>query len=287
MQPGEGRCNTFLQSKKPYLTRETLVLLLLIIVSSCGKQLPSTEKSKVAGEPVSATISITKEQELFKPFILAIQPHTTIIWQNSDKVAHRVTTTPQKQSYLNPQSFTLSIGANKSGTLKLDTPGIYHYYEPEKASWQEHFSRAVANKGEMAYPLAMDGVIWVQGTIAGLPDAALNEIRAGHDEFEEEFLAIRAPGSVAWHNFDEDPHFIGEVPNWEAPINPNDIGIYRLAGTADVRGGQTISIAFNTPGLYYYYCRNHDHINEENMRTQALKKASEYPMPMEGFVLVV
>lgn len=52
-------------------------------------------------------------------------------------------------------------------------------------------------------------------------------------------------------------------------------------------GGETITIIFSKPGLYYYYCANHALVNKDWHRVQAFKQASEYPIPMEGFILVV
>ena len=128
---------------------------------------------------------------------------------------------------------------------------------------------------------------------SGLPSAATNRIPNSHDDFVTEFIAIN-PGSVSWHNFDTDPHFLALVPGWsasthpsQAGINPADIGINRIAGTDDVPGGDTITVLFSKPGLYYYYCPNHARINATLHRAEAFAKASEYPIPMEGFVLVV
>jgi len=138
----------------------------------------------------------------------------------------------------------------------------------------------------------MDGVIWVKGAISNLPSATTNRIPPKHDDFQTEFLAIN-PGSVSWHNFDTDPHFLSLVPGWsdaddqpQAVINPADIGINRIAGTDDVPGGDTIAVIFSKPGLYYYYCPNHAHIDAATHRAEAFKLASEYPIPMEGFILV-
>ncbi len=95
-----------------------------------------------------------------------------------------------------------------------------------------------------------EGVIWVKGAISNLPSATTNRIPPKHDDFVSEFLAI-TPGSVSWHNFDSDPHFVAVVPGWsatndppqaQAEINPTDIGVNRIAGTDDVPGGDTIAV---------------------------------------------
>src|SRR6266705_114324 len=161
-------------------------------------------------------------------------------------------------------------------------------------TWHRADPRVAANKGVPNFPLAMEGVIWVKAAISNLPSATTSRIPPMHDDFVSEFLAI-TPGSVSWHNFDSDPHFVALVPGWsatsdppqaQAEINPTDIGVNRIAGTDDVPGGDTIAVIFSKPGLYYYYCVNHAHIDAATHRVEAFKLASEYPIPMEGFVLV-
>lgn len=232
------------------------------------------------------TITMPRAQDLFEPFILPVPLHATVTWQNDDTVAHIFTTTPDKSAFLNPQSFSFTVAAGKRVRFTFTHPGLYHYYEKTLCLWNTQFSRVAAKKGVPRYPLAMDGIIWVQGPIVGLPSATLNHVPLNHDQFMFEFVAISQYGSVTWHNFDSDPHFIGLAAGWTAPINPTDIGLYRLAGTADQPGGASITVIFNKPGLYYYYCRNHDHFDPSTYRALVLSKASEYPLPMEGFVLV-
>ncbi len=233
------------------------------------------------------TITMPRAQDLFEPFILPVPLHATVTWKNDDTVTHIFTTTPHKHIFLNPQSFSFTVAAGKRVSFTFTHPGLYHYYEKTLCLWNTQFSRVAAKKGVPRYPLAMDGIIWVQGPIVGLPSATLNHVSLNHDQFMFEFVAISQYGSVTWHNFDSDPHFIGLAAGWTAPINPTDIGLYRLAGTADQPGGASITVIFNKPGLYYYYCRNHDHFDPLTYRALVLSKASEYPLPMEGFVLVL
>jgi plastocyanin len=129
----------------------------------------------------------------------------------------------------------------------------------------------------------------VQGPLHKLPQSTINFVVQGHDMFASEFIAIATNGAVTWHNLDEDPHFVGLVAGWSSPsspINPVDIGLYRIAGTDEIPGGDSITVLFTHPGLYYYYCRNHDRVDPQTHRAKPLMMASEYPIPMEGFVLV-
>lgn len=254
-----------------------------------GRHIQAPRVSAHTDKAPLATVTIPETQDIFEPFILPVQPNTVVTWQNNDTATHFFATAPtnlDQSDYLNPQPFALSVAAGKQVSFIFRRPGLYHYYETTLDTWNVPFQRVVPRQGLLNYPLAMDGIIWVQGSISGLASAAINSIPNGHDDFVSEFLAISLPGSISWHNFDADPHFVGQVSGWSAPINPTDIGLYRIAGTDDIPGGDTITVFFNTPGLYYYYCRNHDVVNSMTNRVQVLTKASEYPIPMEGFILV-
>lgn len=233
------------------------------------------------------TITMPRLQDLFVPFLLVVPLQATVTWQNDDVVGHLIATTTQADHFLNQEAFSLYASPGQRVQFTFSRPGLYHYYDPTMSTWNRALARVAANSGTPHFPLAMDGVIWVQGHISGLPTAAINHVLAGHDDFASEFLAINQPGGITWHNFDEDAHFVGLVDGWASPVNPVDIGLYRIAGTSDVPGGATITVLFNVPGLYYYYCRNHDRVDPLSHRAQALPMASEYPIPMEGFVLVL
>ncbi len=237
--------------------------------------------------PVHTTITVPRGQDLFMPFLLVVPLHALVTWNNDDSVTHIITTTAQQSQFLNRQAFLFHLSPGKKVSFTFNQAGLFHYYDPTRSTWHRSLARVAADKGVPHFPLAMDGVIWVQGPILDLPTAALNTIPAGHDDFSSEFLAIRQPGGVTWHNFDEDPHFVGQVDGWSQPVNPISIGLYRIAGTDDVPGGESVTVLFHTPGLYYYYCRNHDQVDLLTHRARALPMASEYPIPMEGFVLVV
>jgi len=235
----------------------------------------------------SAAVTIPQDQELFDPFVLPVRLNTTVTWHNSDTLLHTVESTPDQTPFLTIQSFTLTLPAGKSASFTFTKPGLYHYYDNTMARWDIATSRVAANKDVPNYPLAMDGVIWVQGFVGDLPSGATNHIPASHDDFATEFVAITDVGTVSFHNLDTDPHFVALVPDLPAPLNPGEIGINRIGGTDDVQGGETITIIFNKPGWYYYYCANHALVNKDWHRAQAFKQASDYPIPMEGFILVV
>jgi len=246
----------------------------------------SADKAKLP-PAAHATVIIPPRQDLFSPFILPVKVNTAVTWKNDDTVLHNFATTPDQSAFLNPQPFAFTVAVGHNATFLFTRPGVYHYYDTIKDGWNATFGRVEAYPGILHYPEAMEGVIWVQGSIKGLPSTVLAFVLQGHGMFSQEFLAIAVDGAVTWQNLDANPHFVGLVPGWSAPVNPADFGLYRLSGTDEVPGGQSVTVLFPKPGLYYYYSRNHDQVDPVSHRAVALTIASEYPLPMEGFVLVV
>lgn len=266
-----------------------ICVLAATLLVACGGSTNSGARTKHAPpSPPDASITIPAGQELFAPFILTVQAHTTVTWQNNDRVAHTIMTTWNHTTFLNPEIFSLSALAGQKATFTFSKPGVYDYFDDTQATWSTTDQRVTANKGVPNFPLAMEGIIWVQGSVSGLPHAADNGIPNGKDDFRTDFLAVTLGGKVTWQNSDTDTHFISAVAGWAAPINATNLGVIQIQGTHDAppRGGST-TFTFNVPGLYYYYCAAHASMNTAWHRIQAHQDASEYPIPMEGFILVV
>jgi plastocyanin len=232
-----------------------------------------------------ATVTIPRGQMLFSPYILVIRPGTRVTWQNEDTVVHTIVTTLSSKAFLNPQVVRLSVPPGKSIAFAFTKPGLYNYFDPTQADWNGLDQRVAAHKGVPNYPLAMEGIIWVQGPLGGLSSAVTNTI-PGRDDFSQDFTALPKGGTITWQNTDKDTHAIAWVPGWQAPINPVNPGPLEIKGTDAQPGGGSAKLTLTTPGLYYYYCPTHASVNPTWKRAQADKDASEAPIPMEGFLLV-
>ncbi|MGH2510913.1 MAG: cupredoxin domain-containing protein, partial [Ktedonobacteraceae bacterium] len=233
------------------------ILLGAILLTACNGP-ASTNNAVSAALPVAhaaqdSSVTIPLGQELFSPFIRVVQPGVPVVWHNADRIAHTIVTTSEHSSFLNSQAFSLHIPVGRTATFTFTKAGIYDYFDTTQATWNRQDQRVAANKGVPNYPLAMEGIIWVQGPIAGLPQKALNSI-PGKDEYAKDFVAITRGGMVSWHNLDTDDHFVSLVPGWLKPINPSDLGVIQIKGTNAHPGGETKTLTFSTPGLYYYYC---------------------------------
>jgi plastocyanin len=218
---------------------------------------------------------------------VTVRPHTAVTWTNHDAVDHTITTTPDKTAYLNPAPLSLSVPAGGSVSYTFTKPGLYQYFDTTMATWNGDIHRVKANDGAPSYLLAMEGIVWVQGPIADLSSSVTNPI-PGKDEFASDFLAIKQGGTVAWYNADTDKHVIALVPGWGGQINPTALSSGVIEGTDDAPpNGETKMMTFGTPGLYYFYCSAHASIQATWRRAVAHPDASEQPIPMEAFVLVV
>ncbi len=105
---------------------------------------PSASAQRTSTVPLLTSVTIPQGQELFKPFILAVQSNTTVTWQNQDTVAHTITTTPDQTPFLNLHAFSLTVAAGQRVQFKLVQPGLYHYYDPALATWNTADARVVA-----------------------------------------------------------------------------------------------------------------------------------------------
>lgn len=238
-----------------------------------------------ASSALRATITIPHDQMLFRPFLLAIQPGTRVSWQNEDSVAHTIVTTATNTAVLNPQALRLSVAAGKTVSYALTRPGLYDYFDPTQANWNSTDQRVSARQEVPHYPMAMEGMLWVQGPLSGL-SSPVTIIIPGRDLFSQYAIALPQGGTAIWQNADQDEHRIAFVPGWQAPINPVNPGTLILKGRQTQPDGGRGRLTFTTPGLYYYYCPLHASIQSTWKRAQAFKDASEAPIPMEGFILV-
>ncbi len=262
-----------------------LVAVFSTVLASCGNGSVAPVALNTVDAP--ATVTIPQGQDIFDPYILPVQPRTTITWRNDDTVSHTIVTTPEQSIFLNPQSFSLTAAPGQSVTVTLTQPGVYYYYDKTEADWSPFYGRAAPHQGVPRYPMSMEGIIWVQGSIPGLPMIAQNSVVHLRDQIEKFVVAVHVGGTVSWTNHDTDPHFFQTVLGWDAPINPAEVGIDNLLGEdAMPPNGQTRTITFNTPGLYYYFCFTHAMVDPLLLRVYARKMASEYPIAMDGFVLV-
>jgi plastocyanin len=269
------------------LTARSACLLVGLLAATLLASCDAPERSAATHRaPPAPLVTVPRGQDLFAPFILATQPGTKVTWRNMDTAAHSVVTTPDSTAYLNPVPFSLLVPPGGDATFTFSKPGAYDYYDGAAATWNGDDHRVAADRGMPNYPLAMEGVIWVQGRIAGLPATATEPIPA-RDEFATDFLAVRVGGTVAWYNADTDDHDIVEVPGWGGPVNPARLAVGELDGTdAAPPNGATKVATFATPGLYYYFCAIHAHVEATWHRAAAHADASDTPIPMEGFVLV-
>ena len=123
-----------------------------------GPTLSTTPKRPTPVPPLT-TVTIPQGQELFDPFILEVQPNTTVTWQNNDKVAHTIMTTSDQTPFLNLKAFLLTATAGQRVQFTFVEPGLYHYYDPTMANWNTANMRVAAKKGLPNYPLAMEGAL--------------------------------------------------------------------------------------------------------------------------------
>jgi plastocyanin len=269
-------------------SRPFLILFCLsMLITGCGPFQQQNAANTTLLDDTPNLVIIPKNADLFSPFILTTRVNTQVIWRNDDTLQHRVTTTPESSLFLNPEVIDIQISQHGSSTFTFTKPGLYHYFDTGFSDWSPDYLRVAPQKTSPSFPLTMEGVIWVQGPIPNLPMTAGTSVVYLHDRILDNFLAIQTGGTITWHNYDTDAHFFQTALGWDAPVNPVDVGLNNLLGQNDYPpDGESKSLTFSIPGLYYYYCFTHAAIDPVYLRVYAKPIASEFPIPMEGFVLV-
>jgi hypothetical protein len=88
-------------------------------------------------------------------------------------------TTWDQSPFLNLQTFGLKVAAGQHVSFPFTKPGLYDYFDHTQAIWDKIDNRVAARSGVPNFPLSMEGIIWVQGPMSGLPSSVTNTIPRG------------------------------------------------------------------------------------------------------------
>jgi plastocyanin len=269
------------------------IVLCATLLTACGSTNSTSNAVATTPTPINGTIIIDAETQLFMPFITVVDVNAQVTFTNNDTTAHDVKSVPladpSQANFLNPTgSINQTVQGGATKKLTFTKPGLYDLYDDTQATIDKTYHRVAANKNAAGFPYAAEAVIWVKGTITGLPKTTKNSIIAANDAFQFDFVAVATNGTGIWHNFDVDAHYVSITPSF-AGLNPAKVGdnVNRVLGTDGAPPkGADLSLTFTTPGLYYYYCAAHANFDTTLNRVNAHYDTSIFPLVMEGFVLV-
>jgi plastocyanin len=247
--------------------------LLLYAVASKGSGSTATTASSattsLAAYPMSATVTIP-HADRFEPFVVEVNAGATVTWRNQDTDAHTVVAMPT-----DPVDFRLTVRSGESASFSFAQAGVYGYYCDIHSAYDSATGLVKADKGTDAYPISMYGIILVVDSSLAVAGGHDKVVVPGADRFQPLATVVHARTTVGWTNTDTDPHSIFSPPGTTQVLN------------LVARPGKTSDFAFQTPGVYTYYCNIHAQWNGDLHRVQALSGSSEYPAAMEGVVFVV
>lgn len=268
-------------------THGALIALASLLISGCGAasvsgshaQAPgsSTASSTTdAGGAVNRTI-IIPNNDIFAPYIAQLNVGDTVTWVNEDTVLHTILTTSTVQGdAVNPTQFQFVLGAGKSASLTLRQPGLYYYYCDAHATLVAD-GPAAARIGVRAYPLPMDGFLYVLGQ--GISASANQTVNMSSDNRFTPWITITNPGgAVRWMNQSQRTITLHGVQGYGL-LNPTPLDLR-------VAPGSSAAITFQTVGIYDYYSVDSAKVVPVWLRPEALPGVAGYPVPMEGIVAV-
>ncbi|HLW47104.1 MAG TPA: plastocyanin/azurin family copper-binding protein [bacterium] len=214
----------------------------------------------------AAAATVTIPGDSYNPAAFVIDVGQTVTWVNKDTDPHVSTTVPGT-----PASFTLVHPPGKSTPFTFTKAGVYPYYCIDHATFNPTFRRAAARKEADTFPVAMEGLIVVKGP--GLTGAQVASIKISGGAYAPDIAVVRAGGKVTWINDDHTAHtatFVG-------------------AGTPKLTlaAGKSGSATFAKPGIYFFYDERFATYNSKFGLAAAKKGAPNFPIAMQGYVVVL
>jgi plastocyanin len=263
-----------------------LIVFSVLLISGCGtasvsgNQAQSQRSTATASTYSSGSTNYTiiiPNNDMFAPYIAQLNVGDTVTWVNEDTVLHTIVTSPTVQGdAVNPAQFQYVLGAGKSASLTLRQPGLYYYYCDAHATLGTD-GPAAARTGVRAYPLPMDGFLYVLGQ--GISASANQTVNMLAGNRLVPWLTIINPGGVVhWMNQSQQTITLHGVPGYGL-LNPTPLDLR-------VAPGSSASITFQTLGIYDYYSVENAKVVPVWLRPEALPGVAGYPVPMEGIVAV-
>lgn len=264
-----------------------LIVLGSLLFSGCGVGRVSSSQAQGSrgSAPTAAVYSsgaanhtiIIPNNDMFAPYITQINVGDTVTWVNEDTVLHTILTTPTAQGdAVNPTQFQFVLGPGKSASLTLRQPGLYYYYCDAHAMMAGN-GPVAARMGMRAYPVPMDGFLYVLGP--GISSSASQTVSMTADNRFSPWLTIINPGdTVRWTNQTSHMVNVRGVPGYGL-LNPTPLNV-------QVAPGSSASVTFQTVGIYDYYSTESARVVPVWLRPEAMPGMTGYPVPMEGIIAV-
>jgi len=260
-----------------------LVALLLAGCSGAGARPTAHPSGSSTATPFSDTgpathVIVIPNNDLFSPYIAVVNVGDTVSWINDDTVLHTIVTAPAEAGRgINPVPFQFVVDPGKEAHVLLQQGGLYYYFCDAHAELKAQGS-AAARAGVRAYPIPMDGFIYVRDQrISGIPAQTI--AMTADNRFVPWLTIVNQAATVTWANQTQRPLDVQGVPGYGS-INPAPL-------TFQVTAGGSHALTFTTPGIYDYYATASAKLDPAWQRPVAREGVAGYPIPMAGVVVVL
>jgi plastocyanin len=226
-------------------------VLLIVMVGGLDKSLGAAlGVSTVQATALSdaAEVSMAPGSGIFNPVVVAVATHSAVTFSNQLPTPILVQSTA-----LDPAQFSLRIGPHGRATLRLERPGLYHYYDAlsAKALRAVAGNDVIVTRGGSGAP--------VEGWIAVLSVApSLHQqltVPRNNDLFAPKLLVAVVGSTIAVANQDSDAHnFVVD------PASPAGAAFVVEGTDAEPPSGWQRSLVVQQPGIYHVYCTLHTRV---------------------------
>lgn len=260
-------------------------ILSSVILASCAQRATASTAAPTSTATSAAVIRgpanhvvIVPQTDLFAPYLLVINAGDTVTWMNNDTMVHTVVSAPRAAGgSIDPTPFQFVLQPGQQATITLRDAGLYYYYCGAHATLTPQ-GRAAALRTVRAYPLAMDGIIYVRGPQISAESSATITLSATN-QFTPWLSVLSRGATVTWSNQTPQAQEVRTSPGYGA-VNPDPFNV-SLAANASA------SITLTTPGLYDYYATGAATLDPIWQRPSARSGVAGYPVPMEGVIAIL
>jgi plastocyanin len=200
----------------------------------------------VAGAlPQDLTITVSPATQTFSPQVTAMVYGSRVRFTNALATPIDLRTTS-----LAPTQFNLWLGAHARASVRLDRPGLYHYYDALSASPRRIVAGNTVFRARLKSVLPRQGWIAVVGSIPNLQEQLT--VPVNRDLFSPKVLVAVVGSTIVVANHDNEAHnFVVD------PASPAGAA-FVVAGT-DTEGptGWRRVLVVQQAGLYHVYCTLH------------------------------
>lgn len=200
--------------------------------------------------PLARTLAVTlsAQTQRFEPRVTVAVAGSRVTFDNNGDTPITV-----RADTLSPWPFQVRVPAGGHAGLRLDRPGLYHYYQADTTYPRLIVAGNTVMASRTGHAVPRQGWIAVLNTVPGLQERLT--VPRGQDIFAPKVVVGVVGSTITISNHDADTHnFVVD------PASPSGAAFVISGTAAEPPSGWQRALVVQQPGLYHVYCTMHTHV---------------------------